>query len=69
MLHFFEFEVELKEPAIPYREGARRRTPSKSDTRRKKIETLLEFDTIEPSKSPWLCGVLVVKKGSFGVLL
>ena len=37
-------------------------TPNKSNTCRKKIETLLEYDMIEPSKSPWACGVVMAKK-------
>ena len=37
-------------------------TPHKSDACRKEIETLLEYDMIEPSKSPWACGVVMAKK-------
>ena len=37
-------------------------TPNKSDACRKEIETLLEYDLIEPSKSPWMCGVVMAKK-------
>ena len=36
-------------------------TPKKSDACRKEIETLLEYDMIEPSKSPWACGVVMAK--------
>ena len=36
--------------------------PHKSDACRKAIETLLEYDMIEPSKSPWACGVVMAKK-------
>ena len=50
--NFVEHEIELEEPAVPYRGEARRMTPSKSETCRKKIRTLLEYDMIEPSKSP-----------------
>ena len=46
-------EIELEENAVPHREGARRLTPHKSEACRKEIETLLEYDMIEPSKSPW----------------
>ena len=28
----------------------------------KEIETLMENDIIEPSKSPWACGVVMAKK-------
>ena len=37
-------------------------TPNKSDARRKEIETLLEYDMIEPSKSQWACGVVSAKR-------
>ena len=37
-------------------------TPKKLDACRKKIETLLEYDMIVPSKSPWPCGVVMAKK-------
>ena len=36
--------------------------PNKSDACRKEIETLLEYDMIEPSKSPWACRVVMAKK-------
>ena len=62
--NFVEHEIELEESAVPHREGARRTTPHKSDACRKEIETLLEYDMIEPSKSPWACGVVMaIKKG------
>ena len=60
--NFVEHEIELEESALPHREGARRLTPNKSDACRKEIETLLEYDIIEPSKSPWACGVRMTKK-------
>ena len=60
--NFVEHEIELEESAVPHREGARRMTPHKSDACRKEIETLLEYDIIEPSKSPWACGVVMAKK-------
>ena len=37
-------------------------TPNKFDAFIKEIETLLEYDTIEPSKSPWACGVVMAKQ-------
>ena len=37
-------------------------TPNKLDVCRKEMETLLEYDRIEPSKSPRACGVLMAKK-------
>ena len=60
--NFVEHEIELEENAVPHREGARRMTPHKSEACRKEMETLLEYDMIEPSKSPWACGVVMAKK-------
>ena len=60
--NFVEYEKELEESAVPHWEGARRMTPNKSDTCRKEIETLLEYAKIEPSKSPWACGVVMARK-------
>ena len=60
--NFVEHEIELEESAVLHREGARRMTPNKSDACRKEIETVLEYDMIELSKSPWACGVVMAKK-------
>ena len=60
---FVEHEIELEEGAVPHREGARRMTPHKLEASRAEIEMLLEYDMIEPSKSPWACGVVMAKKG------
>ena len=59
---FVEHEIELEESAVPHRDGARPMTSHKSDACRKEIETLLEYDIIEPSKSPWAYEVLMAKK-------
>ena len=59
---FVEHEIELEEGAVPHREGARRITPHKLEACRAEIEMLLEHDMIEPSKSPWACGVVMAKK-------
>ena len=66
--NFDEHEIELEEGAVPHREGARRMTPHKSEACRAEIEMLLDYGMIEPSKLPWACGVLMVKKkgGSLG---
>ena len=61
--NFVEHEIELEECAGPHREGARRTTPHKSEACRAEIEMLLEYDMIEPSKSPWACGVVRKRKG------
>ena len=60
--NFVEHEIELEENAVPHREGGRGMTPHKSDACRKEIETLLEYDMIKPSKSPWACRVVMAKK-------
>ena len=46
-------------------------TPHNSEACRAEIEMLLEYDMIEPSKSPWACGVVMAKKkgGAAKVLL
>ena len=63
--NFVEREIELEENAIPHMQGATRMSPHKSDACRKEIETLLEYDMIEPSKSPWACVVLMAKKKGY----
>ena len=60
--NFVEHEIEKEEGSVSYREGARRMTPHKSQACRKEIEMLMEYDMIEPSKSPWACGVVMAKK-------
>ena len=60
--NFVEHEIEMEEGSVPHREGARRMTSHKSEACRKEIEMLMESDMIEPSKSPWACGVVMAKK-------
>ena len=60
--NFVEHEIEIEEGSVLHREGARRMTPNKSEACRKEIEMLMEYDMIEPSKSPWACGVVMAKK-------
>ena len=36
--------------------------PHKSEACRNKVEMLIEYDMIEPSKSPWACGVAMAPK-------
>ena len=60
--NFVEHEIELEDSAVPRRKRARLMTSNKSDACRKEIETLLEYDKIEPSKSPWACEVVMAKK-------
>ena len=37
-------------------------TPHKLEACRPELEILLKYDMIEPSKSPWACGVVMTKK-------
>ena len=60
--NFVEHEIEIEEGSVPHREGARRMTTHKSKACRKETEMLMEYDMIEPSKSPWACGVVIAKK-------
>ena len=61
--NFVEHEIEIEEGSVTHREGARRMTPNKSDACRIGIEMLVEYDMIvEPTKSPWACGVAMAKK-------
>ena len=60
--NFVEHEIEIEEGSVPHREGARRMTPHESEACRKEIEMLMEYDMIEPSKSPWAWGVVMAKK-------
>ena len=69
--NFVEHEIELEEGTVPHREGARQMTPHKSEACRAEIEILLEYDMIEPSKSPRAYGVVMAKKkgGSLGFVV
>ena len=40
-------------------------TPHTSDACRKEIEMLLKYDMLEPSNSPWACGVVMAKKNGY----
>ena len=60
--NFVKQKIELEEGAVLHKEGARRKTPHKSEACRAEIEMLLEYDMIEPSKLPRACGVVMAKK-------
>ena len=57
-----EHEIEIEEGSEPHREGARRMTPHKSEACRRDIEMLMVYDMMEPSKSPWACGLVMAKR-------
>ena len=60
--NFVEHKIDLEEGAVPHREEARSMTSQKSEACRAEIEMLLEYDMREPTKSPWACVVVIVKK-------
>ena len=67
---FVEHAIEIEQSSVHHRKGARGMTPHKSEARRKEIEKLKDYDMIEPSKSPWACGVVMAKKrGNLGFVL
>ena len=59
---FVEHEIKIEEGSVPHIEMIMRMTPYKSEACRKEIERLMEYDLIEPSKSPRACGVVMAKK-------
>ena len=60
--NFVEHKIEIEEGSVPHREGARKLISHKSVACRKAIEIIMEYDMIEPLKSPWACGVVMAKK-------
>ena len=69
--NFVEHEIEIEEGSVPHREGAKKMTPHKSEACRKEIEMLMDYDMIEPSKSPLACRVVMAKKkgGNLGFVV
>ena len=66
--NFVEHEIKIEKGLVSHREGARRMTQFKSKACREEIEMLMQCDMIEPSKSPWACGVVMakIKEGNLG---
>ena len=54
--------VELEPGAVPHREGARRMSPEKAERANQEIRNLLALSMIQPSLSPWVSGIVMVKK-------
>ena len=50
--NFIEHKIEIEEGTVPHMERAGRKIPHKSEACRKEIEMVMEYDMIEPSKSP-----------------
>ncbi len=60
-----QHETDLVEGAIPHKESSRRLSPENQRQPSEQVEELLEKGVIEPSKSPWGSGiVMVTKKGT-----
>ncbi len=57
-----EHRIDLEEGAVPHHEGARRMAPMKAEKANEEARHLLSLDLIEPSYSPWACGVVMAKK-------
>ncbi len=57
-----EHRIDLEPDAIPHHEGARRMAPWKAQQANEEERHLLSVDLIEPSCSPWACGVVMAKK-------
>ena len=54
--------IRLLPDCIPHREGARRMTPEKAAKANQEVRHLLALGLIQPSYSPWACGIVMVKK-------
>ncbi len=57
-----EHRIDLEDGAVPHHEGARRMAPLKAEKANEEVRHLLSLDLIEPSYSPWACGVVMAKK-------
>ena len=54
--------IELEPSAVPWKEGPRRMTPFKTEKANEEIRMLIKLGLIEPSYSPWACGIVMAKK-------
>ncbi len=57
-----EHRIDLEPDAVPHHEGARRMAPWKAEKTNEEVRHLLSLDLIEPSYSPWACGIVMAKK-------
>ena len=57
-----EHKIDLEPNAVPWREGPRRMTPFKTEKANEEVRMLIEMGVIEPSYSPWACGIVMAKK-------
>ena len=54
--------IELEPEVFPHREGARRMSPDKAAKANQEVRNLLALGLIQPSYSPWVSGIVMVKK-------
>ena len=57
-----EHRIDLEADAVPHHERAHRMAPWKATQANEEVRHLLSLDLIEPSYSPWACGVVMAKK-------
>ncbi len=60
--NLIEHRIDLEPDAIPHHEGARRMASWKAAQANEEVRHLLSLNLIEPSYSPWACGVVMAKK-------
>ena len=54
--------VEVEPGATPHREGARRMSREKAERANQEVRNQLALGMIQPSLSPWVSGIVMVKK-------
>ena len=54
--------VEVEPGDVPHREDARRKSPEKAARAIQEVRNLLALGMIQPSFSPWTCGIVRVRK-------
>ncbi len=60
--NLIEHRIDLEPDAVPHHEGARSMASWKASQANEEVRHLLSLDLIEPSYSPWACGVVMAKK-------
>ena len=57
-----EHKIDLQPGSVPWKEGPRRMTPLKTEKANEEVRELIHLGLIEPSDSPWACGIVMAKK-------
>ena len=57
-----EFDIKLKEGAVPHRAKVRPLNPAQMDSLKDQMETWLEEGVVEPSESPWAAALVPARK-------